>query len=146
MFYIFYNIFLYHRIRERKESRREDSSFPTCYAPRAPHNGIFPLHRAAHKSKTVLTSPAPLLFSIPAVCAKFTSVNPYRLYHIVQPVVTQRSKVQLFPNPLYHLLIFIRLRVGICFQTGKTPFSFQIWRVIKSISDVEREKFKYLQP
>ena len=56
-----------------------------------------------------------LLFpAIPAVGTKLAAVDSDGFDHIIKTVEPQGSKVQLYADPLYHLLILWRVRIGIC--------------------------------
>ena len=55
-----------------------------------------------------------LFLAVPAVSTKLAAVDSDRFDHIIETVKTQGSKVQLYSDPLYHLLILRRIRIGIC--------------------------------
>ena len=73
-----------------------------------------------------------------------------RLHHIVEAVVVKGGEVQLFADLPHHLPVLLAVRVGVFFKCGTVGVaassSLMTRRVMSSISDVEREKFKYLQP
>ena len=88
---------------------------------------IFRLFQINFNGAGRLCAPRPrlLFFSVPAIGAAIAGGQTCGGEHIVQPVVTQGSKLQLTADGFDHRRIFGRIGVCICLQLFFVSFAFQ---------------------
>ena len=67
-----------------------------------------------------------LFFSVKAVSTNFAWFESDGSHHIVETMIPQRSKVQLFADLVEHLMVDMGIRVCVvfqdCFRHGSLPF------------------------